>query len=427
MASPASADPFAPPGGRRIPTPIYIYVDDQGTANQVEAELGPATGEAINVYEGGLAQALSVSEWPPALGGLLVDISSAHSATADLAALLSVLPRGCVVVAVGDTNDVSLFRDLTAIGIADYLVKPFRHGALIEAFERGAATKVREATLARANATMAAAASGATSAQGEKPRVISVIGSRGGTGATTISISIAALIAQRLSKEVLLVDLDLHFGSLMLALDLEASDALSEALMQPDRIDNFFIDQAVQKKGDHLRVLAAEEPPQAALNYHPGAIDRLLDELQKRFGWIVVDLPRADTAVQRHVLQVSTDLVILCDMSLPGVRDAMRLQQVVQEFNSEAKVHIASSGSSDPRRAPVKVADLERSLKRRVDVQIPHDDKSAAAAVNSGKPLPEVAPTSSIVRALGPLVTTLIGDAAKRGNRSFFGRLLGRT
>jgi len=265
-------------------------------------------------------------------------------------------------------------------------------------------------------------------APGEKPHVICVIGSRGGAGATTLSITVASLISRQLTKEVVLVDLDLHFGSLMLALDLDANDALSEALMQPDRIDNFFIDQAVQKKTEYLRVLAAEEPPQNTVDYHPSAIDRLLEELQRRFGWIVIDVPRSDTLAQRHILQAATDVVVVCDLSLPGVRDAMRLQQMIQELNAQAKVYVCGSGSVDPRKAPVKIADVERSLKRKVDLQIPFDDKNASAAVNSGKPLPEAAPSSSIVKALGPLVTQLIGDAEqKAGSKSFFGRLMGRS
>ena len=55
----------------------------------------------------------------------------------------------------------------------------------------------------------------------------------------------------------------------------------------------------------------------------------------------------------------------------------------------------------------VKVADLERTLKRKVDCQIPADVPSALAAVNFGKPLSEAAPNSPIVKALRPLVAAL--------------------
>ena len=59
------------------------------------------------------------------------------------------------------------------------------------------------------------------------------------------------MLGARLQEEVLLIDFDLHYGSLMLALDLEAIDALREALDQPDRIDALFIQQVAQKKSEY--------------------------------------------------------------------------------------------------------------------------------------------------------------------------------
>ena len=61
----------------------------------------------------------------------------------------------------------------------------------------------------------------------------------------------------------------------------------------------------------------------------------------------------------------------------------------------------------DARRSAVKVADVERTLKRKVDCQIPADAPAALAAVNFGKPLAEAAPNSAIVKALRPLVAGL--------------------
>jgi len=72
-----------------------------------------------------------------------------------------------------------------------------------------------------------------------------------------------------------------------------------------------------------------------------------------------------------------------------------------------ARLHLATGGVLDPRRSAVKVADLERTMKRKVDCQLPADVPSALAAVNFGKPLPEAAPNSPIVKALRPLVATL--------------------
>ena len=240
-----------------------------------------------------------------------------------------------------------------------------------------------------------------------KPRTLCVIGARGGVGATTLAVSLASMLGTRLQEEVLLIDFDLHYGSMMLALDLEAIDALREALDQPDRIDALFIQQVAQKKSEHLYAIGAEEPPGGGFQARPHAAADFLRSVHRRFRWIVADVPRGDPVIQRQAIEASTDLVLLTDLSLPGVRDAMRLQQLAHDVAPSARLHLVTSGIIDPRRSAVKVADLERTLKRKVDCQIPADVPSALAAVNFGKPLSEAAPNSPIVKALRPLIAGL--------------------
>ena len=60
-------------------------------------------------------------------------------------------------------------------------------------------------------------------------RLIAVTGSRGGVGATTLATGIAWTIAHKRRRRVALVDLDLQYGTVALALDLErAFESLSE-------------------------------------------------------------------------------------------------------------------------------------------------------------------------------------------------------
>ncbi|MFX9031505.1 hypothetical protein ABTN13_20535, partial [Acinetobacter baumannii] len=83
--------------------------------------------------------------------------------------------------------------------------------------------------------------------------------------------------------EVLLIDFDLHYGSLMLALDLEAIDALREALDQPDRIDALFIQQVAQKKTEFLYAMGAEEAPSTDFQARPHAAHDFLKAVHRRF------------------------------------------------------------------------------------------------------------------------------------------------
>jgi pilus assembly protein CpaE len=385
-------------GDERPALSAMAFVSDSVTLSRVSADLFNMTLGKANVRDGTIDNALAISEWPRDLDLLIVDIGNASDPVADAAALKTAVPGTSLVIGVGRINDVALYRDLLAVGFNDYLAMPFAEGTMARAVER--ALEARE----RTGGTIVQHAGAAKDA---KPRTLSVIGARGGVGTTTAAVTIAAMLGVRLEEEVLLVDFDLHYGSLMLALDLEAIDALREALDQPDRIDTLFIQQVAQKKGDYLYAMGAEEPPTGGFQARPHAASDFLRSVHRRFRWIVADVPRGDPVLQRQVIEAATDVLMIVDLTLPGVRDALRLQQMISEVSPGARLHVATSGAVDARRSAVKLTDVERSLKRKVDCQIPSDAAAALAAVNFGKPLSEASPNSGVVKALRPLVTAL--------------------
>jgi pilus assembly protein CpaE len=388
----------------RSPLSAMAFVSDAVAQGRISADLFGSTMGKANIREGSIDTALAVGEWPRDLDLLVIDLADSPDPVADAAALKTAVPGNCIVIGIGRINDVALYRDLIAIGFADYLSLPLAEGQMARAVDR--ALEIRE------RGGGAAVLAGGV-ARDAKPRTLSVIGARGGVGATTLAITIAGMLGNRLKEEVLLIDFDLHYGSLMLALDLEAIDALREALEQPDRIDTLFIQQVAQKKAEYLYAIGAEEAPGGGFQARPHAAHDFLRSIHRRFRWIVADVPRGDPVIQRQVIEASTDVLVVTDLSLPGVRDAMRLQQLVHDAAPGARLHLATSGVIDARRSSVKVSDVERTLKRRVDCQIPSDLSAALAAVNFGKPLSEAAPNSAIVKALRSIVSAL--DEPARG------------
>ena len=384
-----------------------VFVTDSVAQGRISGDLFGVTLGKANIREGSIDTALGLSEWPRDLDLLIVDLATAHDPVADAAALKTALPGSCMVIGVGRINDVALYRDLMAVGFNDYLSLPLAEGAMGRAVDRALELRDR-----------GAGSAGNAAKNASKPRTLCVVGARGGVGATTLAVTLASMLGTRLKEEVLLIDFDLHYGSMMLALDLEAIDALREALDQPDRIDALFIQQVAQKKSDFLYAIGAEEPPGGGFQARPHAASDFLRSVHRRFRWIVADVPRGDPVIQRQVMEASTDVVLVTDLSLPGVRDAMRMQQLAHDVAPSARLHLVTGGVLDPRRSSVKVPDLERTLKRKVDCQLPADMPSALAAVNLGKPLPEAAPNSAIVKALRPLVAALDEPVNEHGEKA---------
>ena len=334
---------------------------------------------------------------------LLLDLSDSPSPIAVLSAARTVGGGELKIVALGNVNDVGLYRDLIAAGASDYLVKPVTREALAAAVERDGGA--------------------AGTPGGGLGQVIVFTGSRGGVGTTTAAVACAWVLAEQHGMPTMLLDLDLHFGSVALKLDIEPGSGLCEVLEQPSRIDALFVDRAAVKITEKLRILAAEAPVAETLIVDPGAIDVLLYELRRKFAWVVVDLPRWVTPTQRVVLGAANRVVVVCERSLDGLRDTVRLHAVLREHAPQCQVLLIDSGAAAVR-AGIGKAEFEKAVGKPFDAVLSHDSKSAAAATNAGQPLPVAAPRSPFARDAERLAAALCG-AGIRQKRKIFGLTLG--
>jgi pilus assembly protein CpaE len=331
---------------------------------------------------------------------LIVDLADSVAPIAEIGAARAVGGADIKIVALGAVNDVGLFRDLLAAGASDYLVKP----------------PSREALAAVLETRPAGAAPGA---DGGLAPVIVFVGSRGGVGATTAAVSCAWLLAEERALRTALVDLDLHFGTVALKLDTDPGSGLCEALEQPSRIDSLFIERAMVKLSDNLRVLAAEASAAQHLAIDAGAIDMLLYELRRKFAQIVVDLPRGATPMQRVVLAAASHVVVVCERSLAGLRDTIRLQTLIREQAPQVRLWLIEAGTAGER-ALIGKAEFEKGVGKALDAGLTYDPKSAGAAANTGQPLPIAAPRSPVVREFRELVANFAGPGKPPAKRRLF-------
>jgi pilus assembly protein CpaE len=393
---------ISPPAGadRKEGHGVAAVLEDQATLDRVQGIMRELRLDEELVLEPTLDAVLRRIREGYTPRVLILDLSDSAAPIAELSAARSVGGSGLKILAFGTVNDVSLFRDLLAAGATDYLVKPVNREALTSSLE------IQKASVSNG------------SGLGE---VVAFVGSRGGVGATTTAVSCAWLLGEKRQERTALVDLDLHFGTVGLKLDTDPGTGLCEALEQPSRIDALFVERAMIKLSDTLRMLAAEAALGETLMVDPGAIDVLLYELRRKFAWVLVDLPRSVNPTQRVVLGAATRVIILCERSLAGLRDTIRLQALIRENAPQARILLVDGGASGER-ATVGKSEFEKAIGSPLDAVLPYDAKSAGAATNAGQPLPMAAPRSPVVRELEQLVRRLTGTAEVQ-KRKFFGLL----
>lgn len=384
---------------------FLAYVADEASFQVARSVAGELGWPAATVQRGGAGDALELftgSVPMPAI--LLVDLDGTANPVVTMARLASMAGPDARTVGLGTPNDVDLYRDLLAAGAADYLVKPLTpealHQIIRSARQAPKRTPVQEVTPAR---------------------LVVVAGVRGGTGASTVAVNTAWIIGHELKQKTALLDLDLHFGTDTLALDLEPGRGLREALETPNRLDSLLVKSSLVNESDWLSVLGAEEPVEDGVAFGPMAVTALLEELRSGFQVVVVDLPRHLLPVHRPVLGLADQVILVSDFSLAGIRDTVRLMASIKVLGGPA-CHVVVGG---PRAPQVDRATFERGIQGKIAHVIPQDDKAMAAAANQGKAVAALSPQAASVKAMRALAMTM-ADAQAPARKGFDLRALFR-
>ena len=381
------------PAGLAHRDPFVAFVCDDTTAEVIRPIATELGWSADKVHKGGLrnaVQSLSVSASPQIL---FVDLSESGDPLNDINGLAEVCEPGTVVIALGQVNDVRLYRDLVASGLHDYLLKPVHPDMLRETF--GAA----QAMLNAPRQVEAAI---------DRPhRSVAVIGARGGVGASTLATSLAWLLSDRHGHSTALLDLDVHFGTGALALDLEPGRGLTDAIENPSRIDGLFIERAMVKASEKLAVLSAEAPINAPMMTDGAAFYQLQEEMRAAFECTVVDLPRSMLVQHPHLISDVQMAVIVTELTLAAARDTIRLLSWMKVNAPATRVFVLANRLHPGGQLEISRKDFEGSIERKIDVAVPFDQKLAAQAAKLGKPLAEAGKNTKTVAPIVELSTQL--------------------
>ena len=379
------------PGNR---DPFAAYICDENALDVIRPVVVELGWQPEKCNKGGLrnaVQSLSVSASPAIL---LVDLSESGDPLNDINALAEVCEPGTVVIAVGQVNDVRLYRDLLSSGIHDYLLKPLSaqlvHDALNQALAVFMAPKGGDSDSARRHISTA------------------VVGTRGGVGASTLATSLAWLFSEQHKAPTALLDLDVHFGTGALALDLEPGRGLTDAIENPSRIDPLFIERAMVRANDNLSILSAEAPISQPLMTDGSAFVQLEDEFRQAFEMTVIDLPRS-MLINFPQLMADVNLVLLtCELTLASARDTIRILSWLKTNAAHAHPMIVAN-KVQPALAEISKADFEASIERKVDFMVPYDFKAASNAAKLGQVFVEANRASKATAAIRQIAERVMG------------------
>lgn len=261
-------------------------------------------------------------------------------------------------------------------------------------------------------------APGVPGAATQRGKVVTVASPKGGVGKTTVSTNLAVGLAQRLPQSTVLVDLDIHFGDVASALNVTPEFTLPEMAHGPAAHDPLALKTYLHLHQTGLYVVPGSESPAAADAVTGKDVQNLLDTLAGQFKYVVVDTAPGLGEHTLAVLDQTDILVLVTSLDVPGVRGLRKELDTLRDIGLMLESRSVVLNFMHPSRG-ISVADVEASIGRKVDFQVPQSN-SVPISVNQGVPLLQSGSRDPVAKQFKQLVDSIDnGDKAAAKGRRF--------
>lgn len=385
---------------------VHVFCERTTTREAIQAaSLDRRLAKAhVTFFDGGVANAWQAYQNVASPSLIILESRATRpELLRDLDTLAQYCDEGTKVMVIGATNDIKLYRELVRRGVSEYLVAPFTTLALIRTIS-------------------------GLYADPDQPfygKMVSVIGTRGGVGASTIAHNLAWTLAERILSATTLVDLDLSFGTTALDFNQDPNSGIADALVSPERADDSVLDRLLTRATERLGVYLAPATLDREYDLGPQNYELVLERVRRGAPFVVVDLPHAWSTWIRQTLLGSDEVVLVCTPDLASLRNGKNLFDLVRNSRpNDAPPRVILNMVGAPKRPEVPLKEFSDAIGTTPAIVLPWDPALFGTAANNGQMLWQVQPQSRGALAMDQLASVIAGRAPVARKAGMLTRIL---
>lgn len=311
------------------------------------------------------------------------------------------------VIIMSVQGETDYLRRAMLAGAREFLTKPISADDLYKSIRhvhRLAATRPR--TVASGGGGEATVGGGQESAG----QIIAVFSPKGGVGTSSIAANLAVALRQQTNKKVALVDANVVFGDLTVILNLRSDKTIIDIAQRVDEMDRDLLNDVLATHTSQVKVLLAPPDPQRGELVSADHLRAILELIRQEFDYVVVDTPASFQDRSLAVLDMANRIVTLMTLEMHCIRNIKLFLEVADllEYPHEKVMLVLNKATN---RTGIRAEDVEKTIQRKVLLQIGDAAQDMTLSINQGVPLVIGKPTHQIVRDLNNLARELAATA----------------
>jgi pilus assembly protein CpaE len=227
-------------------------------------------------------------------------------------------------------------------------------------------------------------------------KLITVTGTSGGVGATTLATNLATELGQLAGGKVTVVDLDFRFGQVATFLDVDPQYTLADLCQSAEQLEAATINRALVHHASGIHVLSRPLHFAEADAITAAACVGVLSSLLQMNDYVITDGPTRFDQGGHSVFALSDYNILVVQLVVPSVRNALRIVEAMRQggYNLDRVRLICNRAGRDC--GHLSVQNVSETLGLDVFATVPDDWDAVSGAINLGEPLLTQSPKSKV-------------------------------
>lgn len=239
----------------------------------------------------------------------------------------------------------------------------------------------------------------------ELGRVICVTAPSGGSGASTLAVNLAAVLARQ-HQRCALLDADLETEDLTALLDVKATHTLADLCRHATKMDRVMFERSLVRHDSGVSLLAA--PPLLADVAHvtDQGIRQCLTVARALFPNVVVDLGHSVHPAKREALRWANQILLVFQLEFTSLRNVRRELERLGAQGIEAKrILLVANRCGQPKE--LSAAQVQECLGLQIAHYLPNEPETINQANNKGIPAVLDSPKAKVCKSFAQLAQRL--------------------